>query len=99
MVDRGGHRGCAVRRRAPASRGGERTDAGAAVMIDVTAVDVAGEGFHGGGIARFAFGLVVISAPDSENEHPGWDAAAQNVHVGEDSLYLGVREAANGRSA
>ncbi|WIX77230.1 hypothetical protein QRX50_38425 [Amycolatopsis carbonis] len=66
------------------------------LMIDMATAEAAGERFHGSAVARFAFGLLVIAAPDSQDDHAGWDAATEAVHAGNDSLYVGVRDAASG---
>ncbi|WP_432854090.1 hypothetical protein ACQPXB_19370 [Amycolatopsis sp. CA-161197] len=65
-------------------------------MIDVTTAEAAGERFHGSAVARFAFGLLVIAAPDGQDDHDGWNAATEIVHAGRDFLYVGVRQAASG---
>jgi hypothetical protein len=46
--------------------------------------------------AWFSFGLLVVAAPESTDAHDGWDAAAEMVHAGPDSLYVGVRDTASG---
>lgn len=46
--------------------------------------------------ARFSFGLLVISDPESRDSHDGWDPSAEQVHAGPDSLYVVVRDRASG---
>jgi len=46
--------------------------------------------------ARFSHGLMVVSAPESADTHDSWDAAAEVVHAGPDSIYIGVMDAASG---
>ncbi len=46
--------------------------------------------------AGFSHGLLVVSAPESANAHNGWDAAAEGVHAGPDSIYVGVMDTASG---
>lgn len=45
---------------------------------------------------RFAHGLVFAAAPGSVDDHAGWDAAADLVHGGPDSLFIAVQQAASG---
>jgi hypothetical protein len=47
-------------------------------------------------VARFSYGLLVISAPESTDAHDGWNAAEQAIHAGPDSIYVGVRDTAGG---
>lgn len=51
---------------------------------------------YGAAIARFAHGLLVVSAPTSTDAHEGWDPAAESIHAGPDSLYISVQQAASG---
>ena len=43
--------------------------------------------------SRFAHGLLVISALGSKDTHDDWDAGSQNVHAGEDSIFVAVLDA------
>jgi hypothetical protein len=45
------------------------------------------------GLARFDHGLLVISSPESTDDHAGWDPGAENVHAGPAS---GVRQSVSG---
>lgn len=45
---------------------------------------------------RFAHGLVIAAAPESADTHEGWDAVADVVHGGPDSLFIAVQQAASG---
>lgn len=58
--------------------------------------DSHGDLYYGGGAARFSFGLLVVSSPDSVDDHAGWDPARENVHAGKDSLHVSVRQSASG---
>ncbi|MGV9297444.1 hypothetical protein [Amycolatopsis sp. NPDC003676] len=58
-----------------------------------------GDSYYGGGIARFSFGLLVVSSPDSVDDHSGWDPARESVHAGKDSLHVAVRQSASGAVA
>lgn len=46
--------------------------------------------------ARFPFGLLIISDPQSKDSHDKWNPALEKVHAGPDSLYVGVTDAASG---
>ncbi|MGW7533300.1 hypothetical protein [Amycolatopsis sp. NPDC054798] len=61
--------------------------------------DSYGDLFCGGGVARFSFGLLVVSSPDSVDDHSDWDPARESVHAGRDSLHVAVRQSASGAVA
>lgn len=44
----------------------------------------------------FAHGLLVIAAPESTDAHEKWDPNYALLHVGGDSIYCGVADAATG---
>jgi hypothetical protein len=46
--------------------------------------------------ARFAHGLVILAAPDSNDAHENWDPATEPVHGGPDSVYVSVVSAPSG---
>lgn len=46
--------------------------------------------------AGFAHGLLIVSAPDSLDDHDDWDPGESPVHAGPDSLYIGVQQDATG---
>jgi hypothetical protein len=46
--------------------------------------------------ARFPFGLLIISDPESKDSHDNWNYGLEKVHAGPDSLYVGVTDAASG---
>lgn len=59
-------------------------------------VDLVMDRLYGACVARFTFGLVVVSAPASTDAHSDWDPSVQPLHAGPDSLYVSIRPAAGG---
>ncbi|GAA1722876.1 hypothetical protein GCM10009765_83570 [Fodinicola feengrottensis] len=57
---------------------------------------VAEDRVYGGGLARFAHGLLVVASSDSVDSHDSWDPGQESVHAGTDSLYVSVVPAATG---
>lgn len=65
-------------------------------MTNFSNFDSHGDLYYGGGVARFSFGLLVVSSPNSVDDHSSWDPARENVHAGKDSVHVPVRQSASG---
>ncbi|MFD5246791.1 hypothetical protein ACFWIW_19735 [Amycolatopsis sp. NPDC058340] len=64
--------------------------------IDSAMIEEYGDRLYGAGLARFDHGLLVVAAPDSRDDHAGWDPAAQSVHGGPDSVFVAVQQSVSG---